>query len=81
MSNTPQDPSQNAIEQQEEHEDTFDGQQGYGVNYKNKRLQGEEVQEPPPAGRSGSYETNNEGGYGKVPPDPDAQGTENNPRV
>jgi hypothetical protein len=81
MSDTPQDPSQNSIDQHERHEDSYDGQQGYGVDYQDNRLQGDDVQEPPPAGRSGSYETNNEGGYGKVPPDPGARGTENDPRV
>jgi hypothetical protein len=81
MSDTPQDSSQNAINQGERHEETFEGQEGYGVNYEDGRLEGADVQQPPPAGRSGSYETNNEGGYGNEPPNPDARGTEDNPRV
>ena len=51
MSDTPQDPSQNSIDQGERHEETFEGQEGYGVDYEDGRLEGADVQTPPPAGR------------------------------
>ena len=87
MSDKPQDPAQESIDQQEHHADSYDGQKGYGVDYKEGRYRSEELQQMPPGGRSGSYETGNEGGYGtnqptpagtgdtpaELPPDPEAQ--------
>jgi len=74
MSDKPTDPAQDTIDQHERHSETFEGQQGYGVDYQDERFQNEELQEMPEGGRAGSYEQTNTGGYGKqLPPDPEAQ--------
>ena len=89
MSNKPRDPSQGSIDQTENYENSFEGQQGYGVEFEESRFQNPELQEMPPSGRSGSYESGNEGGYGaggrnasiegaakdspSLPPDPEGQ--------
>lgn len=68
MSNKPRDPAQGAIDQNQNSESSFDGQEGYGVEYEHERFQGDNIQPPPGQGRSGSYETGNAGGYGKSQP-------------
>ena len=77
MSDKPQDPAQGAIDQGANFEETYDGQKGPGVEFEQERFQSDDVQQPPDTGRSGSYETNNTGGYGQdeptLPPDPEAQ--------
>ena len=64
MSGKPQDPSQNSVEQEQRHAETYDGQKGYDVDYKEGRFRSPEMQEMPEGGRAGSFETTNEGGYG-----------------
>lgn len=77
MSGKPQDPAQNTVDQHKSHDSSYESQQGYGVDYQDQRFQGDEVQQMPQGGRSGSYETGNTGDYGSgpgaVPPDADAQ--------
>ena len=89
MSDTPRDPSQSSIDQQERHAESFEGQEGYGVEYEEGRYRSGNMQQPPASGRSGSFETSNTGGYGgdlrdvearrgqgeqgTLPPDPEAQ--------
>ena len=87
MPEQPQDSAQNSIDQHQRHTPGLEGQQGYGGDYKEGRYRSEELQQMPPGGRSGSYETGNEGGYGtnqptpagtgdtpaELPPDPEAQ--------
>ena len=88
MSDKPQDPAQESIDQHERGDESFEGQQGYGVEFEDGRYRSDNMQAPPERGRSGSYETANTGGYGAapdstggrlveqqptVPPDPEAQ--------
>jgi hypothetical protein len=64
MSNKPRDPAQGSIDQNQNIESSFDGQEGYGVEYEQERFQGDGLEAAPQQGRSGSYETGNTGGYG-----------------
>jgi hypothetical protein len=89
MSDKPQDAAQDTVDQQKQQTEHFDGQTGYGVEYQDGRYRSENMQAPPEEGRSGSYETQNTGGYGsgvadtesarqgnqqpEAPPDPEAQ--------
>ncbi len=89
MSGVPQDPSQNSIDQTQNERSTYEGQQGYGVEYQNTRFEGDNMERTPEGGRTGSYESSNVGGYGNsqggaartgdasepavLPPDPEAQ--------
>lgn len=89
MSDKPTDPASESIKQGSQETNTYDGQEGYGVEYEDGQYRGSSMQDTPDRGRSGSYETNNTGGYGtgqpdadgsthaaersSVPPDPEAQ--------
>ncbi len=73
MSNKPRDPAQGAIDQNKSHEDSLQGQEGYGVDYQDERFTGEDVQQAPATGRSGSYEAENTGGYGTSHQDAEGQ--------
>ena len=65
MSDKPQDPAQETVDQEERHAETFEGQKGYGVEFEDGRYRSDNMQEMPPGGRAGSYETgNNTGDYG-----------------
>ena len=64
MSNKPHDPAQASIDQNQRTENSFQGQAGHGVDYEDQRFTSDDVQQLPPGGRSGSYETENTGGYG-----------------
>lgn len=67
------DPSDEVIEQSKRETKTYAGQAGYGVEFEEGRFVGENMQNPPTEGRSGSYETNNQGGYGTGQPDADGE--------
>jgi hypothetical protein len=69
MSNVPKDPGKSAIDQQKVETERMEGQAGYGVEFEDGRYTSDNMQESPEGGRSGSYETHNSGGYGRVPPD------------
>lgn len=74
MANAPIDPANESIKQSQQDEaNTYDGQQGYGVEYENGQYRSENMQQTPAGGRSGSFETNNLGGYGTGQPDADGQ--------
>lgn len=83
MSDAPHDPAQKTIDQTKSQESTYEGQQGYGVEYEGGRFEGSDVQPSGDEGRSGSYETHNTGSYGTNqrgaagaatrPADPEAQ--------
>lgn len=60
MAGKPQDPAQESVDQSAQHDEGFEGQQGYGVEYERERFQGDNVAGSE-SGRSGSYES---GGYG-----------------
>ena len=64
MSDKPHDPAQGSIDQSQQHENSLQGQAGHGVDYEDQRFTSDDVQQLPPGGRSGSYETENIGGYG-----------------
>ena len=68
MSEKPQDPSQSSVDQEQRHAESYDGQEGYDVDYKEGRYRSDELQEMPEGGRSGSFETDNTGGYGASQP-------------
>jgi hypothetical protein len=68
MSDRPIDPANQTIQQSERETHSFEGQQGHGVQYEDGQFQ-EGVTETPSRGRSGSYESQNKGGYGTGQPD------------
>ena len=63
------DPANESIRQGQQETNTYDGQEGYGVAYENGQYRDGSMQDTPGQGRSGSYETNNLGGYGTGQPD------------
>ena len=71
MSDRPVDPSDESTEQGRRETSSYAGQQGYGVEYENGQYQDRDSQQTPVQGRSGSFETNNLGGYGTGQPDAD----------
>lgn len=73
MSNTSNDPANESIKQSQRETETYDGQQGYGVEYEEGQYRDEASQHTPEQGRSGSFETNNLGGYGTGQPDAEGQ--------
>ena len=68
MSDKPTDPARQTIKQSERETSTFDGQDGYGVEFEEGQFQSG-IDQVPEQGRSGSYETQNMGGYGTGQPD------------
>lgn len=73
VSQKPIDPARESVEQGQRETTTYDGQQGYGVEYEDGKYRDAQSQETPDQGRSGSFETNNLGGYGTGQPDADGQ--------
>lgn len=73
MSQQPIDPARESVEQSQRETTTYDGQQGYGVEYEEGKYRDDTSQQTPAQGRSGSFETNNLGGYGTGQPDADGQ--------
>lgn len=73
MTDKPHDPASEAIKQGQQETNTYDGQEGYGVEYEDGQYRGNSMQQTPEQGRSGSYETNNMGGYGTGQPDAEGQ--------
>jgi len=71
MSDKPLDPAAESVEQGERETSSYAGQQGYGVAYEDGQYRDGTMQDTPDQGRSGSFETNNEGGYGTGQPDAD----------
>jgi hypothetical protein len=69
MTDTQHDPASESIKQGQQETNTYDGQEGYGVEYEDGQYRGDSMQQTPQQGRSGSYETNNLGGYGTGQPD------------
>lgn len=69
MSNKPVDPASESITQGQRETNTYDGQEGYGVEYENGQYQDDSKNGSDAVGRSGSFETNNMGGYGTGQPD------------
>ena len=74
MSDQPFDPSASKATP-EDYEDTYAGQQGPGVEYENGQFRSGDLQDAPREGRSGSFETQNEGGYGTVQPSAEESST------
>lgn len=68
MSDKPQDPAQNTVDQQKSATESYDGQRGYGVDFEDGKYQSDNMQEMPERGRSGSFEEHNTGGYGTGQP-------------
>ncbi len=79
MSNTPQDPAQNSIQQSQNQDSSYESEQGYGVHFEDGRFTNESLQQTPPGGRSGSYEAQNTGGYGTTPPGAPGTPTDDEP--
>lgn len=73
MSDKPIDPANESIKQGARETHSYDGQNGYGVKYEDGQYRDGTMQDEPAEGRSGSYETNNQGGYGTGQPDADGQ--------
>lgn len=73
MSQKPVDPARESVDQGQRETTSYDGQQGYGVEYEDGQYRDEQSQQTPPQGRSGSFETNNLGGYGTGQTDADGQ--------
>lgn len=73
MSDKPLDPANESIQQGQRETNSYDGQEGYGIAYENGQYRDGTMQTPPPTGRSGSFETNNQGGYGTGQPDATGQ--------
>ncbi len=73
MTNQPVDPAAETIKQAERETSTYEGQQGHGVEFEQERYQSDNMQDTPDQGRSGSYETNNLGGYGTGQPNADGE--------
>ena len=62
MTDQPFDPAASKTDQDKhEQTDTYDGQQGHGVQYEDGRYRGESADELAGEMRSGSFETNNIG--------------------
>ncbi len=72
MSDKPADPANESIEQGKRESNTFEGQQGHGVHFEDGQFEGA-VEETPPTGRSGSFEADNQGGYGSGQTDADGE--------
>ncbi len=73
MSDKPVDPAAESVSQGQRETNTYDGQEGYGVKYEDGQYRDGAMQDVPATGRSGSFETNNTGGYSTG--QPDATGT------
>ncbi|HEX6288506.1 MAG TPA: hypothetical protein VFZ66_04905 [Herpetosiphonaceae bacterium] len=67
------DPANESIKQGRHETHTYEGQEGYGVKYEDGQYRDGTMQDTPQQGRSGSYETNNLGGYGTGQPDAEGQ--------
>lgn len=72
MSDKPTDPAGESVEQGNRETNSYEGQQGYGVQFEDGKFEGA-VEETPPTGRSGSFESGNQGGYGTGQPDADGE--------
>lgn len=72
MSDIPSDPASESINQAARETEGFEGQQGYGVQFEDGQFEGE-VEQTPPAGRTGSFESGNQGGYGTGQTDADGE--------
>ncbi len=64
MSNNPIDPAAESVNQGDRETSTFEGQEGYGVNYEDGQYREGTTSEADAPVRNGSFETNNSGGYG-----------------
>ncbi len=64
MPNEPFDPAAESIDQAQRSNESYEGQQGYGTYFEDGKYQSKNLQSTPAEGRSGSYEMNNQGGYG-----------------
>ena len=65
MSDKPHDPAQEAINQDQNFESSFEGQQGYGVDYEQGRFRRGGIPDvPPTTGRAGDYGDGNRAEYG-----------------
>ncbi len=64
MTNEPFDPAAEAIDQAERSEVAYEGHESHSVEFEDGKYNSKHLQTIPTEGRSGSYETNNEGGYG-----------------
>lgn len=73
MTNKPVDPSSESIDQGQRETSTYAGQQGYGVEYEDGQYREDSQNDSDAVGRSGSFETNNMGGYGTGQPDATGQ--------
>lgn len=73
MSDKPVDPAAQSIEQGQRENDSYAGQEGYGVQYEDGQYQPDSAHGSDAVGRSGSFETNNMGGYGTGQTDADGQ--------
>lgn len=72
MSDKPTDPASESVEQGSRETESYEGQAGYGVQFEDGQFEGA-VEETPPSGRSGSFETSNQGGYGSDQPNVDGE--------
>lgn len=72
MTHTTDDAAQENLHQSERQQESFAGQQGPGVAYEDGQFQ-RGVTHTPEQGRTGSYETENRGGYGTGQPDADGE--------
>ena len=68
MSDRPIDPANQSIQQSERETHSFEGQEGYGVQYEEGQFQEGDTGTPADS-RTGSYESQNKGGYGTGQPD------------
>lgn len=66
MSDKPIDPAAETTDKAERTNDTYDGQKGYGVQYEGAQDLNGNFGDMPAGGRSGSYDSQNEGGYGST---------------
>ncbi|MDP9310334.1 MAG: hypothetical protein M3R24_05495 [Chloroflexota bacterium] len=63
MSNNPIDPAAESVNQGDRETNTYDGQEGYGVDFEDGQYRGGTT-DADASVRNGSFETNNAGGYG-----------------
>lgn len=71
MSNNPIDPAAESVNQSDRETSTYDGQEGYGVNYEDGQYSEGTTSDAGAPVRNGSFETNNTGGYGNNQSDAD----------
>ncbi|WP_026369320.1 hypothetical protein [Kallotenue papyrolyticum] len=72
MTHTTNDPAQENVRQSAREQESFGGQQGPGVDYEDGQFR-RGVTRTPEQGRTGSYESENRGGYGTGQPDADGE--------